>query len=92
MARKWIQGAIKHPGALHRSLGVPQGEKIPARKIAKAAHSSNPLLAKRARLAQTLKAMHHGSGGSCGASMRVLGGHIHGKHVARRLDKRLRGK
>ena len=90
MARKWIQGAIKHPGALHRSLGVPQGEKIPAKRIARAVHSSNPLLAKRARLAQTLKAMHHGSGGSC-PSMRVLGGHIHGRMRARRLDKRPRG-
>lgn len=55
----WISGAIKHPGALHRELGVPEGEKIPAKKIAKAAHSSNPTLAKRARLAQTLKGLHH---------------------------------
>lgn len=55
---KWIQGAIKHPGALHRSLGVPQGEKIPASKLAKAAHSSNPTLRKRANLAKTLGKMH----------------------------------
>jgi hypothetical protein len=55
---KWIQGAIKHPGALHRQLHVPQGEKIPAGKLEKAAHSENPTLAKRARLAQTLKKMH----------------------------------
>lgn len=55
---KWIQGAIKHPGALHRSLGVPAGEKIPAKKLAKAAASDNPTLARRARLAQTLKKMH----------------------------------
>ena len=51
----WIKGAIKHPGALHRQLGVPAGEKIPAKKLEKATHSSNPTLAKRARLAQTLK-------------------------------------
>ena len=56
----WIAGAIKHPGALHRELGVPQGKTIPAGKIAKAAHSDNPTLARRARLAETLKAMHHG--------------------------------
>jgi hypothetical protein len=43
---------------LHRELHVPQGEKIPAKKLAKAAHSENPTLAKRARLAQTLKKMH----------------------------------
>jgi hypothetical protein len=63
MAKNWISGAIKHPGALHRSLGVPQGEKIPAAKIAKASHSDNPTLAKRARLAQTLKKLHHRHGG-----------------------------
>ena len=51
----WIKNAIKHPGALHRQLGVPMGEKIPAKKLEKATHSSNPTLAKRARLAETLK-------------------------------------
>lgn len=55
MAKKWIQGAIKHPGALHRALHVPEGEKIPAKKLAKAAHSSNPTMRKRANLAKTLK-------------------------------------
>jgi hypothetical protein len=56
---KWIQGAIKHPGALHKQLHVPEGNKIPANKLERAAHSKNPTLAKRARLAQTLKKMHH---------------------------------
>jgi len=56
---KWIQGAIKHPGALHKQLHVPAGEKIPAKKLEKASHSENPTLAKRARLAQTLKKLHH---------------------------------
>lgn len=60
---QWIQGAIKHPGALHKELGVAKGEKIPAKKLAKAAHSDNPKLAKRARLAETLKRMHHKNGG-----------------------------
>ena len=50
----WIKGAIKHPGALHKELGVPEGQKIPAAKVAKAAHSTNPVLAQRARLAETL--------------------------------------
>lgn len=53
----WIKGAIKHPGALHRELGVPEGQKIPAAKVAKAAHSSNQILAQRARLAETLKGL-----------------------------------
>src|SRR5262245_56721080 len=50
---KWMAGAVKKPGALHRSLGVPQGEKIPAGKIEKASHSDNPTLRKRANLAKT---------------------------------------
>jgi hypothetical protein len=56
---KWIQGAIKHPGALHKELHVPAGKKIPAKKLEKATHSSDPTLAKRARLAKTLKKLHH---------------------------------
>jgi hypothetical protein len=53
---KWIQGAIKHPGALHKELGVPMGKKIPAKKLSKAAHAPGKL-GQRARLAQTLKKM-----------------------------------
>lgn len=60
---KWIQKAIKHKGALHKALGVPEGEKIPAKKLEKAAHSSNPKLVKRANLAKTLRSMH-AEGGS----------------------------
>jgi hypothetical protein len=55
--KNWIQGAIKHPGQLHKDLGVPQGEKIPAKKLAAAAKQSGAV-GKRARLAQRLKAMH----------------------------------
>lgn len=52
----WIAGAVsKRPGALHRELGVPQGQKIPAKALTKAAKSSNPLERKRANLAKTLK-------------------------------------
>lgn len=54
---KWIQGAIKHPGALRKSLGVKEGEKIPAKKLAAAAGKGGKL-GQRARLAQTLKKMH----------------------------------
>jgi hypothetical protein len=57
MAKKWIQKAIKHPGALHKALKVPAGQKIPAGKLAKAAKSSNPKLAKQANLAKTLGKM-----------------------------------
>lgn len=54
----WISGAIKHPGALRKSLHVKEGESIPAKKLDKAAHSSNPTLRRRAILAKTLKKMH----------------------------------
>jgi hypothetical protein len=53
----WIQGAIKHPGALHKQMGIPQGKKIPAGKLAKAAQAGG-VLGRRARLAETLKKMH----------------------------------
>ena len=33
---KWIQGAIKKPGALRKELGVKAGQKIPAKKLAAA--------------------------------------------------------
>jgi hypothetical protein len=61
---KWIQEAIKHKGALHKSLHVPAGEKIPEKKLKKAEHSSNPKLAKRAHLAETLKHLHKKHGGA----------------------------
>lgn len=54
----WIHGAIKHPGSLHRALGVPQGKDIPAKKLQKAEHSSNPSLKRKAVLAETLKHLH----------------------------------
>lgn len=52
---KWIQKAVEHPGALRKSLNVKNGEKIPEAKLEKATHSKNPILKKRAVLAETLK-------------------------------------
>jgi|TARA_R100001480_G_scaffold118254_1_gene117590 hypothetical protein len=51
---KWIQKAIKKPGALRASLGVKKGKDIPAKKLAKAAKAKGKL-GQRARLAKTLK-------------------------------------
>lgn len=51
---KWIQGAIKKPGALKKELGVKQDKKIPAKKL-KAAAKKPGKEGKRARLAETLK-------------------------------------
>jgi hypothetical protein len=54
--KNWIKGAIKKPGQLHKDLGVPQGEKIPAKKLAAAAAKGGKV-GQRARLAETLKGM-----------------------------------
>ena len=56
MSEKWIQKAIKKPGALRKSLGVKAGEKIPSSKLATAAKKPGKM-GKRARLAETLKGM-----------------------------------
>jgi hypothetical protein len=56
MAKNWISGAIKKPGALRKSLGVKKGEKIPAKQLRKAAKKSGKI-GQRARLAMTLRKM-----------------------------------
>ena len=55
MKDKWIQNSDIKKGALHRSLGVPQGKKIPASKLEKATHSKDPLIKKRAIWAENVK-------------------------------------
>ena len=68
MGRKWIQKAIKRPGALHRMLGIPQNQKIPRSLIQRIANAKvgstikiggrtrrvTALLKRRAVLARTL--------------------------------------
>lgn len=55
----WIKKAVgNNKGALHRALHVPEGEKIPAKKLAKAEHSKNPTMRRRANLAKTLKGLN----------------------------------
>ena len=56
MAKKWIQEAIKKPGALRESLSVKKGQTIPAKKLEAAAKKPGKM-GQRARLAQTLKGM-----------------------------------
>lgn len=58
MAKNFIAGAIKHPGALRRELGAKKGKTIPAKKLAAAAKKKGKI-GQRARLAETLKKMHH---------------------------------
>jgi hypothetical protein len=54
--KKFIQKAIKKPGALHKELSVPQGKKIPEKKLEAAAKKGGKL-GERARFAETLKGM-----------------------------------
>lgn len=52
--KKFIQKAIKNPGGLHRALGVPEGKKIPAGKMAEAMKSKSEHVRKMAQFAKTL--------------------------------------
>lgn len=63
MADHWIQQAIpaSHKGLLHKELGVPQGQTIPPTTLERAVDNSDPTLARRARLAETLKKLNHGA-------------------------------
>jgi len=55
--KKFIQEAIKKPGALRKALHVKEGHDIPEKKLEKAEKSKNPTMRKRAQLAETLKHM-----------------------------------
>jgi hypothetical protein len=52
--KKWIQAAIKKPGALRKTLGAKKGKDIPEKKLKKAAKKKG-ITGRRARLALTLK-------------------------------------
>ena len=54
--KPWIQGAIKKPGALRKSLGIKKGDKIPMSTLDAAAKKPGKL-GQRARLAKTLRGM-----------------------------------
>ncbi len=54
--KKWISKVIKHPGALHRTLGVPKGKKIPIARLRSVAKQKG-VTGRRARLAITLRSM-----------------------------------
>ena len=64
----WMEKAFKNAGkpghSLHRATGTSAGEKIPARKVYRAAHSEDPHTRKMANLAKTaasIKRKHYGS-------------------------------
>ncbi len=57
MAPKFNPGGEK--GKLHREIGVPVGQKIPAAKLTSAAHSNNREVRNDAIRAQTMKKWNH---------------------------------
>lgn len=58
MAKNWIKGAIKHPGALRKKAHAKSGKPIPGKTLDKLARSKNPTTRRQANLAKTLKKMH----------------------------------
>ena len=59
-AGQWVQKAFaNNKGALHRTLGIKPGEKIPEAKLEKAEHSQNPTTRKRAQLAENARHFNH---------------------------------
>lgn len=68
--KKWIAGAVAEgKGALHRHLGVPEGEKIPEEKMQEAMHSKDKTIRKEANLAKTLKHFHPAAKKKSGAEL-----------------------
>ena len=49
-----------HKGKLHREMGIPESETIPAAKLEAATHSSNPEKRRDAIRAKTMKSWNHG--------------------------------
>ena len=60
MAKKnWIAKATKNKGGLHKSLGIKQGQKIPASRL-KPSPGDSPKVKKQKALARTLGKMNKG--------------------------------
>jgi hypothetical protein len=58
MSDNWIEKMHMKSGALHKDLGVSQGDKISSKKISGAMKSKDPTEKKRAVLANTLAKFH----------------------------------
>lgn len=57
LSDNWIADAIDHvnKGALHKALHVPEGQKIPEKKLEKASHSKDPHMRKMVNFAKNIK-------------------------------------
>lgn len=49
-------------GKLHRKLGIPEGQKIPEKRLNQASHSADPGTRRMAIRAKTMKKWNHGGG------------------------------
>lgn len=59
MKKHWVQAAVGHnPGALHKALGIPEGQKIPLQTLEAAAKRPGKV-GQEARLALTMRHFHH---------------------------------
>ncbi len=62
-AKKWMQGAVKHPGALRataKRMGLVHGDApLTETVLGKLSHSNDPTTRKRAALAETFKHSKH---------------------------------
>lgn len=62
-SKRWVPKAEFHPGGqrgkLHRELGVPEGKRIPAKRLAAAVRSPNREIRNDAIRARTMMAWHH---------------------------------
>jgi hypothetical protein len=56
-AKKFNPGGKK--GKLHRELGIPTSQKIPAARLRAATHSKNPTIRRDAIRAETMKGWNH---------------------------------
>ena len=78
--KRWTPKSEFHPGGekgkLHRELGISEDKKIPADRLAAAAHSKNPEVRRDAIRAETMKKWHHGGKKRRGS---VLYDHAKGK-------------
>jgi len=50
---------IKHPGKLHRALGIPQGQQIPLSRLQSAAHSDSQEMRSMAQFALNARGFDH---------------------------------
>jgi len=55
--KHFIQKAIKHPGELHKLLGIPDDQPIPKRLLQQAAHKPGKE-GQEARFAETLEGLN----------------------------------